>query len=70
MPSATPSLNTGSGSERVAPTINFEKNRNSDNEQRAGGNSTLTIENNIRVSETEITDKQHTVANLMNQSQL
>lgn len=69
----TTSISTGGNStpSRVAPVVNFQGTGGNSNELSAGGgNSNITIENNVSVSETEITDKQKTVHNLTNQSQL
>lgn len=62
--SATPSTPT-----RQAPIANFQGTGGDRNEVGAGSQS-ITIENNVSVSETEITDKQKTVHNLTQQSQL
>lgn len=67
----TPKTDIGSSTpSRVAPIANFQGTGGNNNEVSAGGNSNITIENNVSVSETEITDKQKTVHNLTQQSQL
>lgn len=66
------SISSGSSTPtRQAPIVNFQGTGSNRNEVSAGGGSSnITIENNVSVSETEITDKQKTVHNLTNQSQL
>lgn len=66
--SGVPSVKSSSSTPtRQAPVANFQGRGGTDSEQMAGGQS-FTIENNVSVSETEITDKQKTVANLSHQS--
>lgn len=65
----TPTMPSMNAPTRQAPIANFQGTGGDRNEVGAGSQS-ITIENNVSVSETEITDKQKTVHNLTQQSQL
>ena len=72
--SSSASASSPSGSEitgRMGPSFNFQGTGGGANNVSAGGGSqTITIENKVSISETEITDKQKTVANLTNSAKL
>jgi hypothetical protein len=66
---ATPSM--PSTQERMGPSFNFQGTGGNANNVMAGGQSqSIVIQNEVMVSETEITDKQMTVANLTNSAKL
>lgn len=66
----TSQLTGSSGSTaNQAPIVNFSGTGSGQNEQNAGSGS-ITINTEVKVSETEITSTQQTVQNLMQQSQL
>jgi hypothetical protein len=69
---ATPSMpSTPSTQERMGPSFNFQGTGGNANNVMAGGQSqSIVIQNEVMVSETEITDKQMTVANLTNSAKL
>jgi len=69
---ATPSMpSMPSTQERMGPSFNFQGAGGNTNNVMAGGQSqSIVIQNEVMVSETEITDKQMTVANLTNSAKL
>jgi hypothetical protein len=70
---ATPSMpSTPSTQERMGPSFNFQGTGGNANNVMAGGgqSQSIVIQNEVMVSETEITDKQMTVANLTNSAKL
>lgn len=65
------SIPTADSQPRQAPVVNFSGTGNDSNDVNAGGgSSTIIINNDVSVSETEMTDKQKTVKNLTSMGQL
>jgi len=70
---ATPSSpSSPSSMDRMGPAFNFQGNGGGANNVQAGGPQpmAITIQNDVSISETEITDTQRTVANLTNSAKL
>jgi hypothetical protein len=70
---ATPtSPSSPSSMDRMGPSFNFQGNGGGNNNVQAGGPQpmAITIQNEVSVSETEITDTQRTVANLTNSAKI
>lgn len=70
---ATPtSPSTPTSMDRMGPSFNFQGTGGTANNVQAGGgqSQSIVIQNEVSISETEITDKQLTVANLTNSAKL
>lgn len=64
--------NTNTNTNRMIPNINFQGTGAGDNKVNASGgsNQSIVIDNKVSISETEVTDKQKTVANLSQMSKI